>query len=348
MATDVQDRPAAPASTALSVPEQKKQGLQQWIQKAEKQIRLALPKHMTPERIMRIAMSGLSRNPLLLECTPLSIVGCVIAASEAGLELNGYEGHMVPYRNNSKGTYEAQFIPDYKGLIKLMYQSGIVQSVDADCVYERDEFSYERGTNEFLRHVPIDDENRGERKYAWACAKFKGGGTKLIVLNRSQIEAHRKMSQTGRNNKGPWADHTEAMWIKTAIRVLSKFVPRSSELNAAITLDEQADRGQRQGMDPAMYDALGMGDARTLGSRSDQLADALAGNGHGLPDDRFQVGDNEDAEPADRSQVNELAKYAETLGCPESECLDHAEYAATQKAPEEYLQQKPWAKRQRH
>ena len=45
-------------------------------------LKLALPKHLTPDRMIRIALSAASRQPLLLECSPESIALSLVRAAE--------------------------------------------------------------------------------------------------------------------------------------------------------------------------------------------------------------------------------------------------------------------------
>ena len=54
------------------------------------QIGMVLPKHLTPDRMVRIALSAASREPKLLQCTPGSIGLSLMKAAEFGVEVNGW------------------------------------------------------------------------------------------------------------------------------------------------------------------------------------------------------------------------------------------------------------------
>ena len=58
----------------------------------------ALPKHMSVDRIMRIALTAFRRNDALQKCNPLSVLSAVVQASQLGLEIgqNG-EAFLVPF-----------------------------------------------------------------------------------------------------------------------------------------------------------------------------------------------------------------------------------------------------------
>jgi len=61
-------------------------GVSQLLEKYKEQIARALPKHLTPERMIRVALTAVSQNRKLLECNALTICGSVVQASILGLE----------------------------------------------------------------------------------------------------------------------------------------------------------------------------------------------------------------------------------------------------------------------
>ncbi|WP_294124305.1 hypothetical protein, partial [Sphingomonas sp.] len=42
----------------------------------KRQIALALPQHLKPERMIRMALTTVRRTPKLLECDPMTLVAC--------------------------------------------------------------------------------------------------------------------------------------------------------------------------------------------------------------------------------------------------------------------------------
>lgn len=232
----------------------------------KKQLALALPKHMTPNRMVRLALSAASKNPLLLKCTPESIGLSLMAASEMGIEPDGRHGYLVPYQNRKNGTYESQFIPGYMGFIRLAYQSGMVSSFMARPVFEKDKFEYKYGTGSFLTHTPSDAEDRGALTHAWAMAELKEGGAPFVVLNRAEVMAHKKASKSAGGAYSPWATHEPEMWAKTAVRVLSKFIPLSAELSRAVSVEDELDLSD---MRPAIA-----GESRVQRSELNDVLDA--------------------------------------------------------------------------
>lgn len=195
----------------------------------------AIPKHLTPDRLLRIATTSIRTNPKLKVCTPESLLGAVMQCAQLGLEpsILGH-AYLIPYKN--KGVDECQFQIGYKGLIELARRTGQISSIMAQAVYEKDEFEYEYGINEKLKHVPADGDRGKVIKY-YAYAKFKDGGYSFLVMSRSDIERHRdKFSKT--KNFGPWVDHFDEMAKKTVLKGLMKYMPISVEFQKAVDQDE--------------------------------------------------------------------------------------------------------------
>src|SRR5690606_29938873 len=108
--------------------------IRQYLEKMKPQLAMALPKHITPDRMARIALTTIRTNPKLLECSVPSLLGAVMQAAQLGLE-PGILGHcyIVPYGR------EATFIIGYRGMIDLARRSGNIKSTRARCVYTRSE-----------------------------------------------------------------------------------------------------------------------------------------------------------------------------------------------------------------
>lgn len=217
-----------------------------WLKESglKDQIKMALPKHMNADRMLRIAMTELRKNPNLQKCTPISFIGAIIQCSQLGLEPGNHLGHIyiIPFENKKKGIWEVQLIPGYKGMIELATRSGKVYSPQAQVVYENDLFEFEYGLNPKLRHIPAR-ENRGKIIYAHARVFLKDGGSQYEVMSVEEINNIRARSKN--SSSGPWQTDYEEMAKKTVFRRLFKYLPVSIEMVEAITLDEAADRGEQ-------------------------------------------------------------------------------------------------------
>jgi len=213
--------------------------------KIKAQMALALPKHMTSDRLARIALTEVRKVPTLAKCDQTSFLGAIMQCAQLGLEPGGALGHayLLPFENRKKGITEVQFIVGYRGMIDLARRSGQIVSLTARTVHEHDEFSYQYGLSEDLKHVPATGE-RGALQYVYAVAKLKDGGVQFEVMSRSDVDKVRAQSKAG--NYGPWQTHYDEMAKKTVIRRLFKYLPVSIELATAVAMDEKADAGLGQ------------------------------------------------------------------------------------------------------
>lgn len=210
--------------------------LQQYIKQMEGEIAKALPSVITPERFTRIVLSAISTNPKLAETTPKSFLGAMMTAAQLGLEPNTPLGqaYLIPYRN--KGVMECQFQIGYKGLIDLAYRSGDVSVIQAQTVYENDEFTYSFGLEPQLKHVPAK-KDRGAPVFFYAVFRLKDGGYGFEVMSMDDIRAHaRKFSKA--YDSGPWQTNFEEMAKKTVLKRVLKYAPLKSDFARDLATDE--------------------------------------------------------------------------------------------------------------
>jgi recombination protein RecT len=223
--------------------------LRQLLEKSKEQIALALPRHLTPERMIRVALTAVQRTTKLQECDALSVVGAVVQASQLGLEPDGVLGqaYLVPYWNSKTRKMEAQLQPGYKGLIALARRSGELSTLFSELVYERDRFKVVKGDTPRLIHEPdYRSEDRGELIGAYAVVIFKDGGKDFEFMPMHELNKIRAMSKSkdkDGNEYGPWATHPEEMYRKCPIRRLAKRLPLSPEFQRAAAQDEYVDAG---------------------------------------------------------------------------------------------------------
>lgn len=266
------------------------QTLRTMLDKALPQIKLALPRHMSAERMLRVAVTAAQRTPDLLKCDPLSFVGAVVQASQLGLEPDGILGHayLAPFNNRKTGRKEVQLIAGYRGLIDLARRSGHVATISSHVVHERDKFDFAYGLEDRLEHVPHMDGDKGDPRCVYAVARLRDGGYAFDVMTVDEIERIRKSSKSA--NGDAWSNHWGEMARKTVIRRLMKYLPLSPELQKAVALDEAADAGVAQSLDIEVEsnDAVAEATAR----RTDDLRDRYRGDsGNGADDDRITDAD---------------------------------------------------------
>lgn len=232
------------SNNALAPSKERITSLMNLLERKRGTIASVLPKHITPERIIKVALSAASRTPLLLQCTESSFVLAVMQAAELGLEPGSALGHayLVPYRNGKTGKYECQMIPGYRGLIALARRSGEIVSLEAHVVYANDKFRVRYGLEPVLEHEPNLTGEPGDLVLAYAVAKLRDGGVQFEVMTRVQLEAVRRRSKAG--GSGPWVSDFDEMCRKTVVRRLFKYLPVSIELAKALEVDARVEDGE--------------------------------------------------------------------------------------------------------
>lgn len=212
------------------------------IQGLQTTFAMALPKGQEAVRFVRDALTCLRTVRDLDKCDPESVLGALMTCAQLGLR-PGVLGHAwpLPYWDNRIKGHRAQLVIGYQGLIDLAHRSGQIASLIARTVYERDTFEVDYGLADSLVHKPNLREDRGRPVAYYAIVKFTSGGHAFIVMTQSDCEAHRDRYAPRNKDKkivGPWVDNFEAMALKTVIRQLAKYMPKSTDVFAeAIAAD---------------------------------------------------------------------------------------------------------------
>ncbi len=192
------------------------------------QVAMALPKHITPDRFIRVALTALTRTPKLMECTRESLLRCMMDLSAAGLEPDGRHAHLIPYGK------ECTLVIDYKGIIAIVRRDPAVADVQCFTIRQNDSATWENGV---INHTFQIGKPRGEviatyTKIVWADGRVSTGEP----FEKEDAERSRKSSKSG--NAGPWKDHYTEMWKKSNIRRDSKMWSLMPEILDAIDKDD--------------------------------------------------------------------------------------------------------------
>lgn len=231
--------------------------------KMQDQFSKALPSHLSPERFARVAITALTRTPKLQQCTPASMMKCLLDLSAAGLEPDGRRAYLIPYGK------EATVIISYMGLVELMRRSGDVISVRAETVCENDEFDWFNG---LITHKVEWRHPRGEVQAVYAEATLKDGAHQSTVMTREEVENIRSRSKAGKS--GPWVSDWGEMAKKTAVRRLSKMIPLSSEIMEHVTKDDyQFQHSAMKAANPFVQDNGTSDDDDTIEINSKEIPD---------------------------------------------------------------------------
>jgi recombination protein RecT len=211
------------------------------------ELRKVLPDDLSPERLTRISLTVIQKSPHLKECTPLSLLACVVECAQLRLDPDPLLGevYFVPYKK------QATIQVGYKGFAKLAFNTGDIHKITAHVVRRNEKFKYTAGTAETIVHDPKDhgpEKDDSTWTHAYAVAFFRDGHTDQQVLERAEVFRRRSRSRAFQAGKkdSPWFTDTESMWKKTAIRALATRLPKSTtdnRLARAAKLDELSDLG---------------------------------------------------------------------------------------------------------
>lgn len=318
-------------------------------------IKQSVPRHLSPDRMLRTFVQAVSKTPLLMQCEMRSVLGAMLTCSQVGLEPNTPLGHayLIPFKGRAKrgsqwvDIYEVQLIFGYAGLLDLSYRSKALTSVHADVVWPGADFSFEYGTNAHVKHIPRSRRDDGQPpEWAYMHAVLTQGQAFEVlpwdevmrIRNGSQgfqaaLRAKNKAEESGTPlpkawTEAPWVKHEIAMARKTAFRSGSKWLPRSIELASVLQLDEAQDNGR---VDFGAAFAM-----PTVDGKADYLDGALDGADHGDPAGAFGVRQQNEQQGQQQPQDNRPQQTEQRTAEAQRE-----EPSVQQQAPQQQRQAAP-------
>lgn len=219
-------------TTQIQKTEHKATTVQNLIKANMGEIAQLVPKHVTPERLLKVMTACMVKTPALQSCTAASLVNAFKVAAELGLEPGGALGHLylVPYGEACTP------IIGYRGLIELARRSGNLRRLEAHVVYAKERFDVRYGLEPRLVHVPEVTGDRGNAVAVYAVAHLRDGSSQTEVMRLDEVNAIRDRSQASKN--GPWVTDWAEMARKTVVRRICKYLPLSPELAKAFDVDD--------------------------------------------------------------------------------------------------------------
>jgi len=205
-----------------------------------------LPSFIDPKTFVRLSQGVLRRNPDL-ERAAAQNVGSFLAAllecARLGHEPGTDRFALTHFNNRKTGVPEIVGIEQYQGEIDRMYRAGAVTAVVCHVVRENDLYEFDRDRMRRPIHRPAwfatdppgqlrharfaDDKARGAMVGAYAYAELPGGGVSDVAeMGRGEIMKHKAVAKSTKFWEGPWEP---AMWRKTLVHELEKYVPTSVE-----------------------------------------------------------------------------------------------------------------------
>lgn len=193
----------------------------------------ALPKHIPTQKFINTVLVAVSNSPKLLDkdIDRRSLYLSCMRSAQDGLLPDGREAALVPFKG------KVVYIPMVGGIIKKVRNSGELAMLDAQEVFENDEFDAwvdEKGQHFIHRKARKD---RGEPILTYAYIVTKDGATYYEEIDEAQMKEIEKMS---RAKDGPWKGPFRGeMKRKSAIHRLCKRAPMSSDIESVIRAVEE-------------------------------------------------------------------------------------------------------------
>ncbi len=221
-------------------------GFQIEINQRANEIGAQLPSNVTRDRFINVTIAAVKQTPTILTATPRSLFAAIAKAAQDGLMPDGREGVITVYSqkiaNTSPQEYEnvAQWNPMAYGLRKRARElDGII--IDAQVVFDGDDFEYELGDAPYIRHKPKPrseamDASAGIAVYAIFRHQEQG------ILHREVMwkpEVFATMNQSKAKTSLMWTTFWTEGWRKACVRRGMKSVPVSPKLEALIARNDE-------------------------------------------------------------------------------------------------------------
>lgn len=227
-------------NTSVSAPEKSPiAAFSNFMDKVKPQLALALPKHLTADRMARLALTAFSTSPKLQECDPKSIAASIMTAGQLGLEpgVNG-AGYLIPYGRT------CTFVPGWKGLVDLVSRSGR-GTVFTGVIFKDQQYTFTDGARrDLIIHNETDLDAPEDITHAYAIGWVKDSSMPVIELwTVGKIRKHRdKYNKVGKMHYShrDW----EMYCRKVPLLQVLKYMPCSVEMSNALEINNASEAGR--------------------------------------------------------------------------------------------------------
>ena len=211
----------------------------EFMDKLKPQLALALPKHLSADRMSRLALTAFSTSPQLRDCDMKSIAASIMTAGQLGLEpgVNG-AGFLIPYGKT------CTFVPGWKGLVDLVARSGR-GTVYSGVIFKDQQYTFIDGARrDLIIHNETDLDDPDDITHAFAIGWVKDASMPIIELWRvSKIAKHRdKYNKVGKKHYSfrDW----EMYCRKVPLLQVLKYMPCSIEVANAMAISHASEAGR--------------------------------------------------------------------------------------------------------
>lgn len=191
----------------------------------------------------------------LKDCEPMSVLGAAMQVANLQLDLdpNLGQAYVLARWDNKNKCYVASFQIGYQGLLELSRRSGEIKRIEAHTIWEKEKYEYffddEKGT--VIKHFPLSPSQRGDKRVAaYFVAFLENGSVHKEFMWAEEVEYLKKESldkiKPEYQKYSPWMSNfisEDAMWKKTVIRRGLKYLPKTSEIETIVAIEDEESKG---------------------------------------------------------------------------------------------------------
>lgn len=208
-------------------------------------MRSFLPPSMEPNQFFASILTEVNQLPENID--QRSVAMCCINAAVIGLMPGMFLGHchFIPYwfhRGKPDEKQLCQLVVGYKGFLELAFANDFLTQINPEVVLRGEEFSqwHDHEGPKIKHSIPLERRlQKSDVIASYTTYRTKAGGFGLALVTKMELD----IVDTGQN---VWLTNYIPMAKKTSIRRAAKEWRLSSRLARAITLDEEAERGDLQ------------------------------------------------------------------------------------------------------
>jgi phage RecT family recombinase len=197
-----------------------------------------LPADVNAEDFIAVCRRAVMRDPALKDCmavNPGAAFNAFLDCARDGLLPDGREAH-IDCRNDKRYGKTAAYMPMRRGLVKMLYRTGSVTSVNLTVVREGDEFDPDLSEGGRIIHRATG--SGGSLIAVWGIVTLKNGGVVRSVMWSDDVEKRRRVAKT----QNVWSQWPAEMWKKTLLHNMAKDLPLTP--NAQAVFDREFDHAE--------------------------------------------------------------------------------------------------------
>lgn len=232
----------------------------QWLEQSRPSFEEMNLNKLDFNREREFMIQAFQNNPYLLNMEPESVKNILINCALSGLSLSPVMQLAYPVPRKGKLCLDVS----YKGMIKIVTDTGSVKSIKSAVVYSNEQFDIELGDKGFVKHKPnLSSPDKGNRLGAYSIAILNDGSSHIHWMYAQDIINIKNRSEAFKSGKqNPWLSDEDEMWKKTVVKQHWKYLPKSerAEMAAnAIAMENDAngidfEKEQRKSNQPKTVD----------------------------------------------------------------------------------------------